>query len=68
MVVVDVAVFCGLIALTVPIDDQTEKNGWTGPLSLIAAASLLSTVAPYFQYWVLDAALARAPATDCCYV
>ena len=30
-----------------------------GPLSLIAAASLYSS--PYFQYWVLEAALARAP-------
>ena len=66
--VVDVAVFCGLIALTVPIDDQTEKNGWTGPLSLIAAASLLSPLISSIGCWTLPWHELQPAATDCCYV
>ena len=59
---VDVAVFCGIITLMVPIDDQTEKNGWTkGPLSLIAASLQFLPLFPVLDG--MEAALARVPAT-----
>ena len=56
---VGVAVFCGLILLPVPIDDQRGEK-WPGPLSLIAA-SLQSSLISSIGCW--EAALARVPAT-----
>ena len=46
---VDVAVFCGLIALSVPIDDQIEK--WPDRGSTLSDCSFF-TIFPYFQYWL----------------
>ena len=44
-----------------PCQLMIKQRKMAGPLSLIAAASLHPS--PYFQYWVLEAALARAPLT-----
>ena len=59
--VVDVAVFCGIIALMVPIDDQTREK-WPDQRTTLSDCSSFFTIFPYFQ-WVLEAALARVPAS-----
>ena len=50
--VVDVAVFCGIIALWMPIDDRAGEK-WLDPRTTLTDCGFF-TILPYFQYWVVE--------------